>query len=117
MSDSTAQSKTCAQCTGYDATKTGCYHKPYDTFWGYPTVQQVKPTDSACHLYKSVELPELTQTEPHNDRRKSDRWVDAEVARIVLENSLKNATARIIALEAENAALRARSYQGSPVLR
>lgn len=57
MSQSCVQSKTCSQCRGYDSTKTGCYFKPFDYFWGTATVAQVEPSDPACQLFKGVELP------------------------------------------------------------
>jgi hypothetical protein len=61
MSETCIASKTCADCTGYDRTKTGCYYKPYSYFWGAATLVQVEPTDPACHLYKAVELPVLSR--------------------------------------------------------
>jgi hypothetical protein len=57
MSQSANQSKTCAQCTGYDSTKTGCYFKLDDYFWGTATLAQVKATDLACDCFKGIEPP------------------------------------------------------------
>jgi hypothetical protein len=57
MSQAPIQAKTCIQCSGYDPTKTGCYYKPYEYFWGFATLVQVEPTDPACSRFKFVELP------------------------------------------------------------
>ena len=103
----------CSTCAHFDLSKGslrsgngGCYAAAptYDNGWRQ--MAQRHPEQPACHLYQA------------QDRRQNpERRVDAKVAVTVLENSLKNATARIAELEAEVAELRARNYQGSPVLR
>lgn len=57
MSQAPVQAKTCIQCSGYDPTKTGCYYKPYDYFWGTATLVQVEPDDPACDRFRGIELP------------------------------------------------------------
>jgi hypothetical protein len=52
MSQATVQTKTCAECSGYDASKKACRFKPYDYFLGIANMIPADLTDEACWLFK-----------------------------------------------------------------